>query len=105
MRSSLFSRINDIGVYRALGVKKFDIYKIFLSEILIITAITSLLGVFTISFVVNKINEIIEIIYYPWYVPIVTLAFMFINNTLVGLLPVYNLMRLTPSQILSKYDI
>ena len=38
-RSSFLSRIKEIGIYRAIGVKKTDIYKMFLGEIIAITTV------------------------------------------------------------------
>lgn len=105
MRSSMMSRIYQIGVYRALGIGKSNIYRIFFTEILIITLITSIIGIFMVSVVVNKVNEIAELIYYPWFIAPISLLFITIVNAIVGLLPVNTLLRLTPSQILSKYDI
>lgn len=105
IRSSMMSRIYQIGVYRALGIKKLNIYKIFFTEILVITLITAALGLFAVSVVVNKTNEIIDVIHYPWYIAPVTILFMLVVNGVVGLLPINTLLRLTPSQILSKYDI
>lgn len=105
MRSSMMSRIYQIGVYRALGIRKSNIYRIFFTEILIITLITAIIGIFLVSIVVNNVNAIIEVIYYPWFIAPISLLFIFIVNAIVGLLPVNTLLRLTPSQILSKYDI
>ena len=39
VRASFLSRIKEVGIYRAVGVKKTDIYKMFLGEILVITTI------------------------------------------------------------------
>ena len=36
IRSSFLSRIKEVGIYRAIGVKKQDIYKMFLGEILLV---------------------------------------------------------------------
>lgn len=41
-RSSFLSRIKEVGIYRAIGVKKTDIYKMFLGEIFAITTVSSL---------------------------------------------------------------
>lgn len=105
MRSSLISRIYQVGVYRALGVKKLNVYKLFLSEILIITLLTSMVGVLAATIFINKVNSIFPVIFYPWYVSAVSIIFIFGVNIMIGLLPVYSLLRLTPSEILSKYDI
>jgi putative ABC transport system permease protein len=105
MRSSLFSRIYTIGIYRALGVRKAEIYKIFLTEILAITLLTGIAGVLAVSWIVGEVNSIYAFIFYPWYIPVISFVFVLCVNIFVGLLPVFSLMRLTPSQILSKYDI
>lgn len=105
MRSSLISRIYQVGVYRALGVKKTNIYKLFLSEILIITLLTSMVGVLAASIFINKVNSLFPVIFYPWYVSVVSIIFILGVNIMIGLLPAYHLLRLTPSEILSKYDI
>jgi len=105
IRSSLASRIYEIGVYRALGVKKSNIYKIFSIEIIIITLISSGFGVLFITSVINEVNSFVNIVHYPWYVTIFSIGFLLICNVLVGMIPIFNLLRLTPSQILTKYDI
>ena len=44
IRASFLSRVKEVGVYRAIGVKKNDIYKMFIGEILAITTMASLPG-------------------------------------------------------------
>ncbi|HHX79632.1 MAG TPA: ABC transporter ATP-binding protein/permease [Acholeplasmataceae bacterium] len=106
MRSRLIARVYEVGVYRALGVRKMNVYKIFISEILVLTGIASFLGIGLVTWFVAEGNKFTsDAIYYPWFLPILSFAFMAGINTLVGLLPVWSLLRLTPSQILSKYDI
>ncbi|HBP25659.1 MAG TPA: hypothetical protein DD618_01730 [Acholeplasmatales bacterium] len=107
MRSSLISRVYEVGVYRALGVKKGNVYRLFVSEIVLISLFTSLLGVVAATLFIVRVNSLapIEIIYYPWYVSFISLGFLFGCNLLIGLLPVFTLLRLTPSEILTKYDI
>lgn len=105
MRSSMMQRIYQIGVYRALGVKKVNVHKIFLTEIFFITLITTLLGIGVVRFSINSINSLFPMISYPWYISPISFVFVLGVNLIVGSLPVAGLMRLTPSQILSKYDI
>ncbi|NLD26922.1 MAG: ATP-binding cassette domain-containing protein, partial [Acholeplasmataceae bacterium] len=105
MRSSLFSRIYQVGIYRALGVRKSEIYKIFLTEILAITLLTSIVGIIAVTWIINEINGLYEVIYFAWYIPLLSFVFVLVVNIITGLLPVFSLMRSTPAQILSKYDI
>lgn len=108
MRSSLFSRVYEIGVYRAIGVTRRDIYKIFICEITIITILTSFIGWLLTSVIIfkalSKITFMVHF-YYPVHVGILTLLAIYGFNLLNGLLPVYMLLRRTPAQILTKYDI
>jgi len=107
MRSSLISRVYDVGVYRALGVKKSNVYRLFTSEIILMTLLTSVIGVLLISYLIIRVNNFspVQLIHFPWYVSVLTILFIFACNLVVGLIPIFNLLRLTPSQILSKYDI
>ena len=45
LRSSFLSRIKEVGTMRAIGLKKRDIYKMFIGEIAVITAITAIPGI------------------------------------------------------------
>lgn len=104
MRSSVASRTYTIGVFRALGVSRQSIFKLFLIEIGLITLISSLTGVILVSIVISRVNSIYYLIYYPLYVPIVTFALIYLLNSLIGILPVLPYLRKTPAEILSKYD-
>ena len=57
-RSSFLSRIKEIGILRAIGVKKTDIYKMFLGEILAITTLSSLVGILLISYALAKLSKL-----------------------------------------------
>ncbi|HQC74978.1 MAG TPA: FtsX-like permease family protein, partial [Bacilli bacterium] len=107
MRSSLIARVYEIGVYRALGVRKSNVYRLFVSEIVLITLFSSLIGVIVASIFIVQVNKIagMVLIEYPWFVGVASIIFLFICNLLIGLSPVIHLLRSTPSQILSKYDI
>jgi ABC-type antimicrobial peptide transport system permease subunit len=58
VRSSFLSRIKEVGIYRAIGVKKIDIYKMFFGEILSITTIASVPGVIFMAYVLNTLSSI-----------------------------------------------
>jgi putative ABC transport system permease protein len=114
IRSSMMTRIYEISVYRALGVKKRDIYFTFFIEILFLTTITALLGYLLGSYVLNQLEIMFGTLAAVGMsnlinVTIVSLfsgmAVLYLINLLAGLLPVFMLLRKTPSQILSQYDI
>lgn len=105
MRSRLISRVYEIGVYRALGVRKSNIYRMFFAEILILTAFSAILGIGIVTYFVSEVNSLYPVVYYPWFLPVLSFVLLLGVNETVGLLPVWNLLRLTPAQIMSKYDI
>ncbi len=112
IRSSMMNRIYEISVYRALGVKRKDIVKLFFTEILFLLSITSLLGYAFGTGVAYYIANLFENMQIPFSLFLVSptsifigLAVMYGINLLFGLLPVFLLMLKTPSEILSKYDI
>ena len=108
LRSSLLSRIYEVSVYRALGTPKLDLIRIFFTETLILTIFTSLLGYLLTSFVLLRLQlmtegyfEIVRITPLSF---VIGLAIIFTVNLLSGVLPISNLLRKTPAQIISKYD-
>lgn len=107
IRSSMIQRIYEIGVYRALGVPKRDIYKVFGVEITLITLFTSFVGWGIISYIFLKSLKslVYESLYYSWPLAFVVLLGIWLINLLVGLLPVNTLLRKTPAEIITKYDI
>ena len=108
IRSSFLSRIQEIGIYRAIGVKRADIYKMFLGEILAITTIAGLPGLLFMSYIIKVISTIKYLENYFLLNGVVfagAIIFMYAFNILVGLIPVFNTIRKTPAQILSRNDI
>ena len=108
IRSSFLSRIKEVGILRAIGVKKIDIYKMFLGEILAITLTISMLGyIFMIYILVGIINLPLlkdKYLLSPTTLGI-SLLIIFGFNIIFGLLPVFRTIRKTPANILSRTDI
>ena len=108
MRSSFLSRIKEVGIYRAIGVKKSDIYKMFISESFAISSIASLPGVLFISYCLYLLSDIsyIESNYVMnIYVLLLCILIVYIFNIFVGLIPVFNTIKKTPAEILARYDL
>lgn len=109
MRSSMLSRIKEIGIYRSIGATKRDIYKIFLGEIIALTTLGSLTGYLVMSFLINRVQHslqgVLDMFYLPIHYFLAGIIFIYFINVLFGMLPIMNLLRKTPSQINAKYDI
>lgn len=108
MRSSFLSRIKEIGIYRAIGVKKTDIYRMFIGEIIAITTIASIPGLIIMAYILAKLSEIKYVsglfLINPVTI-IISILLVYLFNLIIGLIPVFNTIRKTPAQILSRQDL
>ena len=109
MRASTMGRIREIGIYRAIGVSKKNLVFRFFVESLAVTSLTVLVGYLFSTFLISawlvKVPLLGNYFYYPVWMALSTLALLFGIGALCGTLPVLSLLRRTPSEILSKYDI
>ena len=109
MRASLMGRIREIGIYRAIGVSKKNLVFRFFIESLAVTSLTVLFGYLFSSVLISawlvKAPLIGEYFYYPLWMALAALGLLYAISALCGTLPVLRLLRKTPSEILSKYDI
>ena len=108
MRSSFLSRIKEIGIYRAIGVKKADIYRMFLGEILVITTFSSMLGIILMAYILNGISNI------PYVNRMfiinnqtvgISILIVYLFNIIIGLMPLHRVLKKTPAKILARYDV
>ena len=107
-RSSFLSRIKEVGIYRAIGVKKSDIYKMFVGEAFAISTLTSLPAVLIMSYCLKIISSISYIgmdYKMDLFITILCLIITYGFNILVSLLPVIGTLVKTPAQILSRHDL
>ncbi len=109
IRSSLISRIYEVSVYRALGVHKRDIFSSFLVEISILTTVSTLLGYLLATMLLSRLTQgLLGDLNFILVTPLTIgagLILVYGLNILAGIAPVYFLLRKTPAQILSQYDI
>ena len=106
IRSSFFSRIKEVGIYRAIGVKKTDIYKMFLGEIIAITVIACIPGILFMAYILSGIVKYASSMFViNSYVLIKTILIVSIFNILIGILPIFLTILNTPAYILSRHDV
>lgn len=109
IRSSLISRIYEISVYRALGVRKNEIFRSFIVEIMVLTTLSALVGYILASVAIGRLQDgllgQLNLFKITPLTFVAGLILMYGINILAGLFPVYMLLRKTPAQILSQYDI
>lgn len=108
IRASFLSRVKEVGVYRAIGVKKRDIYKMFLGEILAITTMASVPGFLFMAYILDKLSGYTifsNLFLINGKVIGLCLLLLYGFNLVFGLLPVFRTMRKRPAAILSRTDI
>lgn len=108
MRASFLSRVKEVGVYRAIGVKKKDIYKMFTGEILAITTMASMPGFLFMAYILNKLSgySVFEDMFLVTpAMLLICIVLLYGFNLMFGLLPVFRTMRKRPAAILSRTDI
>lgn len=109
MRSSLMSRIKEVGIYRAIGVSKRNLIFRFLIEAFALTTLTVFIGYLISSAMLFALSASISLLetllYYPVWLALSLLAVLYAVCLACGIIPIAGLLRKTPSEILSKYDI
>ena len=107
-RSSFLSRIKEVGIYRAIGVKKSDIYKMFIGEAFAITTLSSVPGILFMGYCLHVLSDISFVsknYVMNIFVIILCMVILYGFNIIVSLIPVFNTMRKTPAQILARHDV
>ena len=108
IRSSYLSRIKEIGIYRAIGTKKSDIYKMFYGEIIAITTVASLPGILFTTYALKTLQTISyfekNYLVNPFTI-ILSILIVYLFNIIVGLLPIMKIVSKTPASILARKDV
>lgn len=108
IRASFLSRVKEVGVYRAIGVKKGDIYRMFTGEIFAITTVASLPGFVLMAYILHKLSGMTyfsDMFLVTPSILFICLLLIYGLNIVFGLLPVFRTIRKTPASILSRTDI
>lgn len=114
----MFSYINqsirfkraDIGTLRAIGAKGIDVGKIFVTEALIISLISSVFAVIGLVYAVSQLNGIVDqsldlsfnFFYINWMVYIILLLFAAIIALISCILPLTRLVKMSPIDVIRK---
>ena len=108
IRASFLSRVKEVGVYRAIGVKKGDIYRMFIGEIFAITTMAGVPGFALMTYCVYKLSKMqyfSDLFLVNTGTSLICLVLIYGINLIFGLLPVFRTIRKTPAAILSRTDV
>ena len=91
-----------------VGVKKRDIYKMFLGETIAMTTMANLPGIILMAYILNMLAKL-SFMEGLFIINVITVSlaiiFVYTFNLIVGLFPVFSVVRKTPAQILSRHDL
>lgn len=112
MRSKMIADIYTIGVYRSLGASRMRINRKYIIDSVILTTFTVLVGYIIvvvgytmISSLINGLFGDMEILKGSILYTVLGGIAVYLVMIFFGMLPIILLMRKTPSEICSKYDI
>ncbi|NLB48505.1 MAG: ABC transporter permease, partial [Erysipelotrichia bacterium] len=109
VRSSLTQRRKEISILRNLGISKGEVIRLFGIEYFIITTATSLVGVLIGSVLAKTISSsfLRGLFNLRVTVPTFMLAIIlvYVVNIVVALIPVAQMLRKTPAQLLTNFDL
>ena len=108
MRSSFMSRIREVGILRAIGVTKRNLTFRFAVETALLLLLTVVPGYLLSAWFVGSMRNapfVSEIFYFPLWLAAGLFVILVAVAMVFGILPALTLLRKTPSEILSKYDI
>lgn len=108
LRASFLSRIKEVGILRAIGLKKHDIYNMFIGETVALNLVTTLPGTALMTYILsNMVNMQAFRDKYLLNPEIVIGSFLllFVFNIIAGILPVMIVIRKTPAEILARNDV
>lgn len=109
IRSSMISRIYEIGVYRSLGVSRLDIMKLFVIEAVMLTSLSSLIGFMFMNYILYQIHDVssdvISILHISPLTVIIGIVLLYAVHVVSSMIPVGFLLRKTPAQINAQYDL
>ena len=108
MKSCAIKNIQNIAVYRLLGIKKGSIALIYAGEAAFLTTFTSLPAVLITTGIMKFLASVPSLemtLVYPWWAMLATLVFLYVVNCLAGILPIIGILRLPPAKLAAKYGL
>ena len=108
MRSSFMSRVREVGILRAIGVTKRNLTFRFAVETALLLLLTVVPGYLLSAWFIGSLGNapfISEVFFFPLWINAALFVLLLGVSMVFGVLPALSLLRKTPSEILSKYDI
>ena len=104
---SMLNQISDIAVYRSLGYSRSFLGMIYLTELALLAFIYSIiggLGAYFVMFIMDLVPLVSYSIATPFGLIALAILALALGITIIGILPVMFVFRLTPASIYSRYN-
>ncbi len=104
-RSNMIRHIYTISVFRSLGTSKRDVHRIFISKDLVSYLLTIFVGVLLVFIIGWIFSSSFGLYGIPFWVFLLVVIFSYGVSLLGTMVPLWTLLRKTPTEISTKYDI
>lgn len=105
IKSNVSARMEELTVYRLIGIGKRSIQKAYLLEMFLITSYTVLPAVLITTGIIKYIGGIPSLgltLYFPWWVAICIIGAMYLLNLLISIMPVNRILSQPPAVLAAK---
>lgn len=105
IKSNAMSRIEELTVYRLIGISKGSIMKAYILEMVLMTCYTSVPAVLITSFVIKFISSVPSLgiaLIFPWWSVVALLAVIFVIHTIISVLPILGILSKPPATLAVK---
>ncbi|MCR5691027.1 MAG: hypothetical protein K6G62_02300, partial [Eubacterium sp.] len=105
IKSNAVSRIEELTVYRLIGISKGSILKAYMLEMILMTCYTSLPAVLATSVVIKFISSIPSLqisMIFPWWSVLLLLVGIYAVHIFISILPVYGILSKPPATLAVK---
>jgi len=103
-----FNRTGEVGIRKALGAKKRDVFILFFTEGIILTIISVVLGTLLCSYLIPVFNQLAhneiytDLINIPWIL-VFTITCILLIVAFTSVVPITKLVNINPNVLVSKY--
>ncbi len=105
IKSNVASRMEELTVYRLIGISSRSIIHAYLLEMILITSYTVLPAVLITSGILHFISSVPSLelnLSFPWWAAILLIAVLYLLNVLISILPVCNILSKPPAKLAAK---
>ena len=105
IQSNAVSRIEELTVYRLLGIEKGSILQAYVLEMMMLCAYTVLPGALITSSIIKFMAQVPSLqikMMYPWWAVLLLIIIIFAINIILSILPVNKIISRPPAELAVK---